>query len=286
MWTEQIWAGHWIKEGLTSVGKCFAKQEPGKYHNHHRRRRHVMSCAASVVRCGATRAQIGVSRPSRRVDANRVAVRPVRAKAVPTGADVENGTIDLVVSTEEARRTLQFDKVILDEREGPVIFVTGVAIGSAAEAAGVTPGQRLVALSDPVNDGELWFIDGTERLAFVNDAIRSTRAYECTVVVESEVSVTKAAVDAVRPPTDEERERDEQRRRNAAKADLGVPPAPPQKKREREDLYSDNWAGDEYTGGTWNELTVGIAIFVAVPALILTLGVTTRGVLWDTGGFF
>ena len=157
-----------------------------------------MSCAASVVRCGATRAQIGVSLLSRRVDANRVAIRPVRAKAVPTGADVENGTIDLVVSTEEARRTLQFDKVILDEREGPVIFVTGVAIGSAAEAAGVTPGQRLVALSDPVNDGELWFIDGTERLAFVNDAIRSTRAYECTVVVESEVSVTKAAVDAVR----------------------------------------------------------------------------------------
>ena len=141
-----------------------------------------------------------MSLPSRRVDANRVAVRPVRAKAVPTGADVENGTIDLVVSTEEARRTLQFDKVILDEREGPVIFVTGVAIGSAAEAAGVTPGQRLVAVSDPVNDGELWFIDGTERLAFVNDAIRSTRAYECTVVVESEVSVTKAAVDAVRGP--------------------------------------------------------------------------------------
>ena len=173
-----------------------------------------MPCAASVVRCGATRAQIGVSLPSRRVDANRVAVRPVRAKAVPTGANVENGTIDLVVSTEEARRTLQFDKVILDEREGPMIFVTGVAIGSAAEAAGVTPGQRLVAVSDPVNDGELWFIDGTERLAFVNDAIRSTRAYECTVVVESEVSVTKAAVDAVRgPPSDEVRERDEQRRR-------------------------------------------------------------------------
>ena len=80
-----------------------------------------MSCAASVVRCGATRAQIGVSLLSRRVDANRVAIRPVRAKAVPTGADVENGTIDLVVSTEEARRTLQFDKVILDEREGPVL---------------------------------------------------------------------------------------------------------------------------------------------------------------------
>ena len=34
---------------------------------------------------------------------------------------------DLVLSTEEARRTLQFDKIIVSEQEGPVIFVTGVA---------------------------------------------------------------------------------------------------------------------------------------------------------------
>ena len=85
-----------------------------------------------------------------------------------------------------------------------MIFVTGVAIGSRAEAAGVVPGQRLVALSDPVNDGDLWFLDGTERLAFVQDAIRSTRQYECTIVLESEVTVTKEAVDAVRPPPREE----------------------------------------------------------------------------------
>lgn len=249
----------------------------------------MASAASSVVRCGSIRANAGPrALPSRRVRPNRVPPRRApTANAVPAGADVENGTIDLVVSTEEARRTLQFDKVILDDREGPVIFVTGVAIGSAAEDAGVTPGQRLVAVSDPVNDGELWFIDGSERLAYVTDAIRSTRAYECTVIVESEVSVTKDAVDAVRPPDDDEKERMEQRKRVAAKADLGVAPAPPQKKREREDLYSDNWAGDEYIGGgTWNELTVGIAIFVGVPALILTLGVGTRGVLWDTSGFF
>ena len=36
---------------------------------------------------------------------------------------------------EDARKTLQFDKVTI-AMEGPVIFVTGVAIGSAAEAAG------------------------------------------------------------------------------------------------------------------------------------------------------
>ena len=229
-----------------------------------------------------------VARPAGALRAPRTkrAARAVRSRAVDADT-LESATIDLVLPTDEARVSFQFDKVVVNDQEGPVIFVTGVAIGSAAEDAGVTPGQRLVAVSDPVNDGELWFIDGSERLAYVTDAIRSTRAYECTVIVESEVSVTKDAVDAVRPPDDDEKERMEQRKRVAAKADLGVAPAPPQKKREREDLYSDNWAGDEYIGGgTWNELTVGIAIFVGVPALILTLGVGTRGVLWDTGGFF
>jgi|AntAceMinimDraft_12_1070368.scaffolds.fasta_scaffold27870_2 hypothetical protein len=98
----------------------------------------------------------------------------------------ENGTIDLLLSTEEARKTLQFDKVTLSQQQGSVIFVTGVAIGSAAEAAGVTPGQRLVALSDPITAGQLWFLGGTERLAFVLDAIKSTRAYEMTIIFESE----------------------------------------------------------------------------------------------------
>ena len=48
-------------------------------------------------------------------------------------------------------------------------------------------------------------------------------------------------------------------------ADLAPPgpasaPSPPPKKRDREDLYSDNWNGDEFVGGGfWNELTVGEA---------------------------
>ena len=193
---------------------------------------------------------------------------------------------DLVLSTEEARRTLQFDKIIVSEQEGPVIFVTGVAIGSSAEAAGVVPGQRLVALSDPVNDGELWFLDGTERLAFVQDAIRSTRQYECQIVFESEVTITKALVDKVRPPAPEEEQRENPKPR-ATPEQLGFERPPPQERREREDLYSDKWAGDEYVGdGFWNELTVGIAIFVAVPAVITAAATLGRGTLWDTGGFF
>lgn len=42
----------------------------------------------------------------------------------------ENSTIDLELSTEEARATLQFDKVVVNEEEGPVIFVTGRGRGA------------------------------------------------------------------------------------------------------------------------------------------------------------
>ena len=122
------------------------------------------------------------------------------------------------------------------------------------------------------------------------DAIRSTRAYDMKIIFETEVSVTKAAVDAFRPPPppDQQQQEVEQREKVSA-ADLapkGSLLPPPVKSREREDLYSDKWAGDEYVGGEfWNELTVGIAIFVAVPTIITVLATTTRGVLWDTATF-
>jgi len=232
--------------------------------------------------------------------------RATRTRAAADPMAVEDGTIDLVVSTEAAKKTLQFDKVTVNEAEGPVIFVTGVAIGSEAEAAGVTPGQRLVAVSDPINDGELWFLDGSERLAFVLDAIRSAQNRpETTIIVETEVSITKELVDRARGVDTEEEARAAAAkakaadaaaapRREVTAADLaprgssppGASDKPREKPREREDLYSDKWAGDEYVGeGFWNELTVGAAIFVAVPAVIVTLAVTTRGTLWDTTGF-
>ena len=46
-----------------------------------------------------------------------------------TGDSMNDTTIDLDLPTEEARKTLQFDKVVIGQ-EGPVIFVTGVAIGT------------------------------------------------------------------------------------------------------------------------------------------------------------
>ena len=139
-----------------------------------------MPCAASVVRCGATRAQIGVSLPSRRVDAIRVAVRPVRAKAVPTGANVENGTIDLVVSTEEARRTLQFDKVILDatilthEEYLEAVDLLTAQRNARADRSGFSPDQRSLGknvrlLGHLLSDGH---IDADLLGAQASDSIR------------------------------------------------------------------------------------------------------------------
>ena len=74
----------------------------------------------------------------RRVSTSVVATTPTTlrraggAGVVRKAADTsyENGTIDLELSTEEARSTLQFDKIVVNEQEGPVIFVTGRVITS------------------------------------------------------------------------------------------------------------------------------------------------------------
>eukprot|EP00242_Pyramimonas_sp_CCMP2087_P010082 CAMPEP_0198206712 /NCGR_PEP_ID=MMETSP1445-20131203/10248_1 /TAXON_ID=36898 /ORGANISM="Pyramimonas sp., Strain CCMP2087" /LENGTH=138 /DNA_ID=CAMNT_0043879501 /DNA_START=56 /DNA_END=472 /DNA_ORIENTATION=- len=50
--------------------------------------------------------------------------------------------------------------------------------------------------------------------------------------------------------------------------------------RERKDLYTDNWDGDEYKGGGFNILTFLIILFLGVPALGLLFAYTSYGVLW------
>ena len=87
------------------------------------------------------------------------------------------------------------------------------------------------AMTDPVDKNQMWTLNGTERMEFVRDAIRSTRAYDFTLVLDAQPTVTKAMVDAARPAPVEEDE---------------APPPPPPKsveKVDREDLYTDNWWG-------------------------------------------
>ena len=146
---------------------------------------------ASVARPAVCAALARAARP---VSTTKPA-RPnlVRTRVAEVETSYDNATIDLTISTDEARVCFQFDKAVLNANEGPVIFVTGVAIGCAAETAGVVPGQRLVALSDPINKGELWFLDGTERLAFV--LVRLSQAPRSAFAIAH----TRPAKGALRP---------------------------------------------------------------------------------------
>ena len=54
---------------------------------------------------------------------------------------------------------------------GAAIVVAAVEPGSAAAAAGVKPGQQLLAVSDPIRRGEFWQINGQSSLRYVRQAI-------------------------------------------------------------------------------------------------------------------
>jgi len=209
-----------------------------------------------------------------------------RAQLLDESAESIEYTIKL--SAEEARKCLKFDALVIADNER-AIFVSGVARESDCERCGVVPGQRLRALTNPVDKSKLWVVGDTERLAFVKDAIRSTRAEEMVLVLEKEVSVTSEMVRAAM--TEEEREEEalaaaRAKVRNETPAGRRVD-KDGKKIEDRPDLYSEKWQGDEYVGdGFWNELTVGIAIAVAVPLVIVVLAATTRGTLWDTAGYF
>jgi len=120
---------------------------------------------------------------------NAGATRPssilVRAARVINPVE-ESTEYTLELTTEEARKCLKFDALIVGDNER-AIFVSAVARESDVERAGVVPGQRLRALTNPVDKTKLWIVSDAERLAFVKDAIRSTRQENITLVLEKEV---------------------------------------------------------------------------------------------------
>ena len=211
------------------------------------------------------------------------------------------------VETIVARRAIQWDSLAIGD-ENRAIFVSGVAFDSEAERKGIKPGMRLVAITDPVDKAEMWQIPKNVTFVRAMDAIRSTRAYDIQLTFEKEASITREMVEyakALRAGDEEEEERkqieeDEIRRAMmASSSSSSLPsssvappstkppskariPRPSQGEKERPDLYSDKWQGDEYVGtGPWNELTVGLAIAVAVPLLITIVAAATNGVLWN-----
>ncbi|CAL6325021.1 unnamed protein product [Bathycoccus prasinos] len=232
------------------------------------------------------------------------------SKAIKKETTTETETIFTVeVETIVARRAIQWDSLAIGD-ENRAIFVSGVAFDSEAERKGITPGMRLVAITDPVDKAEMWQIPKNVTFIRAMDAIRSTRAYDIQLTFEKEASITREMVEyakALRAGDEEEEERkqieeDEIRRAMMTSSSSSSPssssssvappstkppskariPRPSQGEKERPDLYSDKWQGDEYVGtGPWNELTVGLAIAVAVPLLITIVAAATNGVLWN-----
>lgn len=176
------------------------------------------------------------------------------------------------LSAQEAKKAVVLGQVVKEGQQ--LIFVSAVGINSASEEAGVVPGQVLRAISHPTDKGELWNITGTERLRYVRDAIGIRRpGEELELLLEREPYVTADDVNAAEGPTENDTA-------PATPAPLmGMP------ERERDDLYSDNWDGDEYKGSNFNELTVGLGIAIATPVIGLLIAAATYGKLWGTSGY-
>ena len=184
-----------------------------------------MRASARAHRANAPSSRARASRASRASRARHAR----RARLLDSTDQSTEYTIRM--TTEEARKCIKWDALVVGDNER-AIFVAGVARESDCERAGVVPGQRLRALTSPVGDADkLWIISDTERLAFVKDAIRSTRAEEITFVLEKEITVTQEMVAAA---MSEEERAEEEAREARAKAKNETPTRSRDAQREKD----------------------------------------------------
>ena len=104
------------------------------------------------------------------------------------------GRRTVTLRTKEARQTLRF----VEGRVGAnkVVLIEAVATGSQAFAAGVRPGDKVIAFSDPVRDAVLWTLSANDAsLRFIKDALRLRISPELTIVLEP-LEDAEAAVEA------------------------------------------------------------------------------------------
>lgn len=82
---------------------------------------------------------------------------------------------------------------------GAAIVIAAVEPGSAAAAAGVRPGQQLLAVSDPIRRGEFWQINGQSSLRYVCQAISMRVAETITLQLTAQpIREWRRAVEASR----------------------------------------------------------------------------------------
>jgi hypothetical protein len=90
----------------------------------------------------------------------------------------------LTLRTKEARRSLRFCEARVGRNK--VVLIEAVATGSEAFAAGARPGDKVVAMSDPVRDAVMWTLSANDAsLRFIKDALRLRVSDDITLVLEA-----------------------------------------------------------------------------------------------------
>ncbi|KAK9831946.1 hypothetical protein WJX81_001856 [Elliptochloris bilobata] len=101
-------------------------------------------------------------------------------------AEEDMASFRVTLSSEAAHSALRFDEVRTRSGE-QFIVVSAVAYDSEAQQEGVRPGQRLLALSDPIRGAEMWPITpSTSSLSRVRDAFKLRRAPTVDLVLSAE----------------------------------------------------------------------------------------------------
>ncbi|KAI7840903.1 hypothetical protein COHA_005431 [Chlorella ohadii] len=131
-----------------------------------------------------------------------------RAAVDPQETQVEE-QIKLELPTEDVQSNVRLMGV--RQGSGAAIVVAAVEPGSVAAAAGVRPGQQLLAVSDPIRRGEFWQINSQSSLRYVRQAIAmrvaDTIALQLTAqpirewrrAVEAQRAAQRAAASALTP---------------------------------------------------------------------------------------
>jgi hypothetical protein len=125
--------------------------------------------------------------------------RPAATAATAATAAAASPLLSVELPTRDTQASLQLEMVPAER--GRAILIAGVAEGSAAEAAGVRPGMRLLKISDPVRLNELWELGDRSSLKYVQDAVRLRRGGTIALVLAPPAEGGAAAAPAAAGPS-------------------------------------------------------------------------------------
>jgi hypothetical protein len=152
--------------------------------------RHAFTSAAALAPRARTLARTHAARPpppprATSEDAPSSA-SGAAADAAPASASASaQAPLRVTLRTADARATLRFDDVRSPAQPRAVrILVSAVATDSDAFAAGVRPGDRLLAVSDPIRASELLTLNDKASLRFVRDALRLRVSSDVTLLLQ------------------------------------------------------------------------------------------------------